>query len=493
MSEISSFRGLAGEVSNRSLRFGTVVTAVGLAILIAIVIFFIGMLLSKMGRVRIPYELQNFLMLLFPAFWVARFAIPSSQGEFQAGFFNRYLKPGDVLHFVMRYMVFTLIWYVPVTLAYWGLGKRMILNPLAALIGYSFYSLFSIKALFKTIALFILNIASIVMPVLAVLMATRTESVADTLSIEPWQWLWHERRKDIKPLLALLYGTPFVFLLVYFVPGSIVLSLVANITRGITRSSWTAIGILSAFMVMVFVSYVTILLGRLAGTFVYGEDELNLDAEATAGDVIRDTLSAKGYQGGSQAGAGGQAAGFTGVAFNMTNWLDELEAKSQDDLNRELDLALDKAGADPNAIKAVVTLAYGYLWQEKTQDAVTYGAKALELCLINSRIPDAIKLFKDFSSHRDALKLSGAHWTRLGRGFLTQKHYVDACWCLFHGIEVDNAFDDIAKQKDLLSVGHAANDAGDKAQALTIYNFFLKKFPDSSLAEFVKTTINSLK
>lgn len=487
---VSSFRGVAGQVSLYSLKFSTILTAICMSVIIGVVVLvfsFIG------GRfiTKIPMPVLHLIILIAPAMWAARFALAASDGDLTAGYFNRYLVRGAVSSFVLRYAIFTCMWYVPISLLFYLFEGHIPYNPVAVLFSQSMVGISSMKVLFLTMALFALNVLYVAMPILCYILSTHTSTLEEVLSPEPWQWLFFDRREDLKPFFVTFLGTLAVFCLWFFIPGAFIIFILTKVMLSVSRNPFYIFGVMGMLISLTLFSYGLILVGRLSGAFVFGEGEFDLDDEMDEETLVQQAKMEVAMNINSETGEPLHSEAELSqknvpAQFSAEQLLKDTNELTPQELADRSSEARSSLCSSPQAVYWHIQLAFVLLKMAKQSESIEAASKAISFCFRNGRIADGLFVYQTFQSDRAALKISGEQWMALGKAGLAQGMYADAAWCTYQGMQVLNAMEDINHHKAFLNVAHTAKEKGDLQQAQAIYRFYLKKFPNASLADFVR-------
>jgi len=252
---ISSFRGYAGEVVANVMGLGTWAIFVPLGFFWLLVGLLTYLLVDKLGFGLVGlYSLP----VLGAAFVVARFAIPATQGEFKTGFLTSPAEFAEVGAFVVRLLTALILWELPLCiLVYVSSVSLWQAVGIGSLVGGGVIALWALL-------LFLLILLG---PGIASILAAATNEVGAIFNRELWLWLFISRRSDLYVFYAGLLGGAFVFFALYLLPVAAVLMFLAS------QSMWI---LLSASSLLFLVPGMAsqILIGRLAGAFIFGSDRL---------------------------------------------------------------------------------------------------------------------------------------------------------------------------------------------------------------------------
>ena len=253
MDDISSFRGVSGDVVREFLKFSTFVTLFPILIFWG---FFYG--ISSLSK-NIPDFIMLLLNTLAFSLLISRFAIPASKGELHKGVFNMSIKNGDTLAFVARYFMYTFIWLIPtLLLIHFVLDNNSLIALLLS--GFSF-----IGTGINGLVLAVVMLMSIFGPTLCCILSTKTTSFVEVLSLDPISWIYHERREDLGPFYASIIGGLILFYAKYLVP-------LLLIDYFLLKNSEQAGTNFAIFIQMLPFLVSPILIGRLSGHLLLGKN-----------------------------------------------------------------------------------------------------------------------------------------------------------------------------------------------------------------------------
>lgn len=469
MEEISRFRGMSGEVVRGFLKAGNFLTLI--PILVFWIVFYV--ILYFVAR-NIPNSLFMMLNLIAAAMLVSRFAIPASRGEINAGIFNNHIEQGESIGFVLRYVIYTLIWFIPTSLlAHYVLNTNTLFG-LALSSGSFSYAGASIYGLLAAI----LSLITIFAPILSFILSTETQSVGEVLSLEPLEWLYHERRWDLGPFFASAIGGMLIFYAKYLVPLFIIDMILFKI-------SFEAGMGFSFFMYILPLLASPILIGRLCGAFVAGEKALTEDSAAglspNPSPVQPNTPNP---------GTASATAPQPQDVASITSYKKEYEElmKKLDQLNeKELTQAIFEAEKYEPKVYPLLALSYLYKKSNDKEKALTKAKLALRSCLDEGMSFEAVQLFNAFATEKTKLNLQKPQLLQLAPHLMKHKHFTDAAWCYLLVMTATNDEDDLLGiQKKYLNIANDASTDNRLDIALKLYDLFVKQYPNSTLIEFVK-------
>ncbi|KTD61107.1 hypothetical protein [Legionella spiritensis] len=481
MDDISNFRGMSGEVVRGFLKFSTFLT------IIPIVLFWLAfyILLYFIGR-RMPGYLFFFLNIAAASFLLARFAIPASQGELNAGIFNAHIQRGETLAFVLRYLIYTLFWCVPVFLILYFVFHTSSLFSLFSWGGTSYLGM-GIKGLLMALVMLVCLFA----PTIACLLATETSSLEEVFSLDTIGWLYNERRWDLSSFYSSIIGGMLVFYAKYLVP-LLVVNLIAYKISDEAGMSFS----LFIYLLPVLVS--PILIGRLSGAFIAGESQMDSTLHGAINPMNNPVFSShvplrQHEKPVSQAGSSiPPASNFVSPARfkkeyeHVMNTLDKLG-------DEELGQVIETAESTEVNVYTLLQLSYLYKKANRIPEAIEKAGMALQACLAEGMWFEAVQLFKSFAKERAQLDLSPAQLLLLAPHLGKQKLFMHAAWCYLIAI---NAMEDddekLAIQKKFLSLAHDASQQNQLEVALKLYHLFIQNYPDSTLIDFVNTAMSNV-
>ena len=470
MDEISRFRGLAGEVIVGFVQPRIFLTAIPVLLywlVVLLALFFIGWFM--------PAPLDTILILAAASFLIARFALPARQGELQQGFFGYDFEAGELTGFVLRYLVLTISWSIPLALISWGVIGGSVQTYRADMQGLANPNAFAHFG-FAGLLMGIIWIISMLAPAISVLVTLYCDSVGEIFSAGPWSWLYHERRQDLVPFFASLFGGIFVFWAIYLIPMLIIVVIVSQIAAPIA-------GILAVFIMTLPIATAPVLLGRLAGAFVLGEDDLQ-----TIDDTGADTPIAPAPDGARRHTTTKPQA----AACDIAQIKAEIATLATADYAAHAAKLKQRLQAQPNDIAAHASQAYCLMAQDDPLNAHRAAGQAIGLLIDGQRLDQALILFHDFAESREHLQLSTPHLIALSQPLTQQADYATAAWCIYVATMLADSQEAIGLQKQLLAIADAAAHAGHPQAAQQTYQFFVEKFPQSSFADYARNAAEEI-
>lgn len=479
MEDISRFRGMAGEVIGGFLLPTTFFSA--LPVLIVLFVLGYGVTFLK-GDAQI---LAAPVMFIAYVAIVGRFALAAKQGSLASGFFGG-ADGGGLAGFVGRYLVLTLAWSIPLGLiVYLALDRETLFFAMMALfptdvtlpgggrlqsIGPTPLEMMQGGA--AVLLLPVVALVSLLMPTLSLIVATRAESLAEALSRESWGWLLSDRGADLPVFYAALIGGMVVFVGVYLLPFAFIMffSFKLSVQMGVGVSS---------FLYLLGIAATPILLGRMCGAFVAGEE--GLDAEGEDAEVHE--LAPPVYYRAEPASTAEPPP-----VIEKKPGFDEILAKVRavpaDGLAGEIARAEGKLAARPRDPHTAAELSLLYKKSGAGDKALKMAANAITQTVSDGFSEIGVMLFRGYAKERSALGLNAQTLEIVGNILLKQGSVLDAGWCLHESASAGG--DAVKAQKKLLHVASVAEESGKLAEAVSLYEFFCAKYPDSPLAQFAK-------
>ncbi|MCB0324453.1 MAG: hypothetical protein KDD69_12815 [Bdellovibrionales bacterium] len=436
VNQISTFRGLAGEVVAGFLRPSTLLSLLPVfgtwAALLA-ALFFMGD--------KVPQPLVLLVISVAAVLITGRFAVPASNGQLHSGFFNfsGAASSEDVRAFALRYFCFL----VPgMTL----IGGAVYLLSKGAYLPTSMTSV--AQAGFLGVLLALLLFIGALLPTLCLLLAISWQDISEVFSFEPWAWLWHMKRGDVIAFYSAAAGGLFVFTAVYL-PIALCLLALAFLASPVAGAALAGV----IYLVPALAS--PVLLGRLSGAFALGQDVLGSDGALTAKPVspaeLLNPLAA--------------AALLSTTPPSTTHSATSSTTSSSEEQSAPTPEVETKAVTDP--------------------------ATLISLALTRGDGKNAVQIFVAQAKERHALPLSAQTLEKLADALLVEAHFGDAGWAASKGMHAAER-DPIAIQKKLIEIADAAASAGNTAEAKALYSFFLKRFPESNFADYVQKCLSGL-
>jgi hypothetical protein len=493
------FRGEAGEVVRGYLGLATALTCIPVVIIAVAVTLTITVIAA---RFEMPDLVAMVALALVQAPLVGLFAMASRAGHPDSGFFESLSGPSvaQVPGFCLRYSVLTLAFLVPLDQAMKAAAKAFAPALLQGPGSAAF-----VAAIWVSVALVA---ACVVLPILALLVATRTDSLGEAFSGRAWRWVFAERGADLVPLMAAAIGAFVMFLLVS-VPVAAVLLPVAN---GISpRLGQLGLVVLP----VVALASTPILMGRLVGAFVAAETAEPPPAKASlapaaappqaiprgpeeraAQEVFSRTqgalagiprgivavrMDAPTVHGPVRPVMVGQSAAAgvpLGVAVARAHQLAETDVEGA---LAELD---ELRAANPRNPAVAGERAKVLRKAGRSDEARQAAGDAIRLALTGGAAPIAHDVFRAFAQEASQLNLEPAIYEQLARILTARREFDAACWCYRAAAVLGG--DPKPLQKGMLACAEAALESDDAARAAGIYEAFLKTWPESPLAGYAR-------
>lgn len=382
--------------------------------------------------------------------------------------------------FVGRYAVLTIAWSLPVALLMHHLAGKAASSFLGGALG----SLGGTGLV--ALALIVL---SVLLMLLSLLIATKTDTIGEALSGDSWRWVLGERRSDLVPFLSSAFGGILVFALYVWpllIPAALVLGKAsAGLGVAFSMFCYAAPGMAAP-----------ILLGRLAGAFVFGEGRIDESPQAAPGPQrpggagLRSSVAPVLTVPRATAESPGAQAVHAAKRLDVKQTLDALRLKAAS--NPEGALTELQILRDAHPMNAIVAVELASLLQRngKETEALTAAAVAIKVALTGGTAPLAVDTFSQFASARERLDLDAQTLELLARQLITRKDLNNAVWCFRHMGKKGG--DAMRSQKGLIAVAEAAARDGNAKGAVQIYDYILVTFPDTTLRDYVETAKNEL-
>ncbi|WP_367605540.1 hypothetical protein [Legionella sp. W05-934-2] len=475
MDDISQFRGYAGEVVRNFLKFSTFLTIIPL-----IIFWFVVYLIMYLMGNKLPGLIYLLINLLTVSFLLARFTIPACAGELDAGFFSPHIQKGDTGSFVLRYLIYMFAWMIPVYL----LAKYVL--KVHSVFSMFFFgpSSFGASSSFHGLLALVIVLAIVFGPTISCILAAITSSLEEVFSLEPIIWLWSDRRYDLGPYYSAAFGGLIVFYAKYIIPLSIINILLykSSFEAGITFSTFISI---LPFLIS------PIIIGRLSGAFVSGEQSIADPIDTHASPLSPSPISPNSPNGnGNGAQPTSETESWAQLKDKFNELLPRLEKMSESELTEQVKMF---NAFDSNNVHVQLALAHLYYHQKQSTKALNQAKIALKSSLHNGMGYESVALFQKFKDSKAKLDLDNQALISLG-AFLTNQHYfTDAAWCYMIAIasaKSDN--DKLEYQKKYIEMADKANRANESNLAYQLYQLFLKQCPDSTLADFVTDQANTI-
>ncbi|HXU81674.1 MAG TPA: hypothetical protein VN914_09775 [Polyangia bacterium] len=451
----------------------TLVTLVPVLVVMLVLGLLAGLIMRVVG-LSLPFA--GFLTLVTASPIIGRFAMAARDGQLDAGFVTARADRGAVLGFVARHAVLCVAWGLPFTLV-----AHLLLKPDESDLSVLGLALPSGGT---ALGLLLLGAGAVVAQLLSLLIATKTDSIGQAVSGGAWRWVLVERRADLVPLVAALIGGILVFAMFAWPALGLVALLLGKgapkLGRAIAFFAYASPGLAAP-----------VLLGRLCGAFVFGEEPM---AAAPEGAVpTRMPTSPSGVRplavmpsGPSTVNPAVQAA----RRLDVKQALDGVRLKAASDLPAALKEAEVLREAYPANPQVAMELARLLRQAGQEQEALAAAAIGIKVAFSAGTAPLAVELWKLCAEARDGLELDLATLEALGRQLTTRKELDDAAWC-FRTMKAKGA-DAIRVQKGLIAVAETCARDGNPRGAIQLYRFILGEFPQSTLRDYLESAIAQL-
>jgi hypothetical protein len=470
----SAFRGTAGEVVRGFIDINTLWTALAVLFAMMVLGFVCSLVVWKIG---VPPTVAVLLALVMSSPIIGRFALAARDGDLHAGLVISRVTLEALLGFIARHVTLTVAWALPVVLTGGWLVKRGALGGFTSFAGLGF----------EAVAFLSLAAVATIATVMTLLIATKADSVREALSTEAWRWVV-ERRGDLVPLMAALIGGLSMFALIFW-------PVLGLLTVVLVRHSPRLGAMLGIFTYVSPCLAAPVLMGRLAGAFVFGEGSVSQSAPAPqparppgpVPQVVRVAPAAAPAAAASPQAQAVQAA----RRLDVKQTLDAIRMKAGTDLAAAVKEATVLRDAHPMNPQVAVELANLLRRSGAQAEALTAAAAAIKVALNGGAAPLAAETFKAFGDARDRLDLEPGTLELIGRQLLSRGELDHAVWC-FRAMGVRGG-DKVKVQKGLIAAADAAARAGHVEPALRIYEVVLRDHPDTGFREFIETARNDLK
>ncbi len=480
-----AFRGEAGEVVGGFLSLGTWFTAIpvaGATILLAVLAGFLQQRLNLSAVVTVP----AFLALLAPI--TGLFAMASRAGGSEAGFFEALAGAGGrgVGGFTLRHGLMTVAWSVPAVLAVQH-AQGLIMSGVLSGGGGRLAGAATVGVA--------LIAAMMILPSLTLLIATRTDTVAEAFSAGAWRWLLVERRSDLVPFLAASVGGMMIFMAAAIPPLALLVPVAADIAPELGPIMLMALPALPC-------ATAPILAGRLAGAFVASEEIPPEPSRSTVASPSSPAIAGAPPASPDPA-LNRTAAGLAGIrpGPNSTSTPTGAEARVRASETVPLGVAIARAhqtsqtdpaaalaalealrAANPRNPAVMAELARVLRLAQREDEAREAAAGAIRLALATGAGPIAYDVFRSFAHDAVHLNLEPATYEQLARILAARREHEGAAWCYRAAAALGG--DPVAMQKGMLALAESALTSGDAARAAALYQAFLETWPDSRMASF---------
>ena len=482
---ITLFRGVAGEVVAGFLRPRIFLT------LIPVWLYWgaFGIAAAFLSRAVNVIAMQC-VLLVGLAMLVGRFAIPASRGDLDAGFFdfNNNIDSGELIGFGFRYMLAVMFWLVPtgilVVLVLKGQSIDSFAEPSLASGGALVFVLLSASAV------------SYLAASTSVIIATGTSSMGETLQLKHWSYVLVDRRADFITFLSAAFGGLATFCAIYAIPY-------LAVTYLLTMTSTYLGGIFATAAILVPFTVSPVLIGRLAGAFILGEETITgMETKNAVAKILGSGPKTIGGYGKEVSASGNmilpnsstEAPGSRSdietiqqhkTSIDAADFVRKLQRLKPEEVSRALEKAANEHAQNNRDLKA----AYEYmLLLRKTGDeetALRIAAKSINQALRELDWSNAALFYLCLQQSRFQLQLEKEQFQMLANHFQAQNKYQDAAWCTMRSGEKEGRAG-IELQKVLIEIAEAASAAMKNNEAAQIYQQILEGFPASNFTDYVQ-------
>jgi len=458
MGEPPAFRGMAGEVVRGFVSLATLIAIVPVAVVMLVIVLGLAY-----GAQKLPTPFLVFLLLVLTSPLIGRVAIAARDGDLHAGLVSSRVDGAALIGFVVRHVVLTAIWGLPLTLA----GTWLFMRPDDSSM-HEFVS--GMRLVWLALAM-----AAVLAQIVSILIATKVDTVREALSAEAWRWALGTRRDDLVPLLAaIIGGVALPALLIWPVLGALtLLAFKASVKSGTLMAAF-------AYAAPGFAA--PILLGRLCGAFVYAESVLPSESVSQPAEPppVAPALNL---------GAALGAVPITRRA-DIKQAIVEIRARASSDIGAAVADAQALCEAYPTNPQVAAEVARLLLKAGRMPDAVAAAAAAIRISVNGGSAPVAADLINSFLAHRDEFDLDPTILEALGRHLMTRSDFNGSLWC-FRAMRKRGG-DPMKTQKALLSLAENGARAGNAGAALKIYDYIILHYPDSTLRDYVENARSTL-
>ena len=469
----SIFRGTSGEVVGGFVHPRTFLTLVPVTIAVCIcelpvMALFVGMALPEF--VLVPLA----LVVVGPV--LGRFALAARDGRLTAGFVAARPERAPLLGFVARYSVIMIVWtacallavgFVPGWLGASTYGEEFRPEtPLGTILGVG---------------------VGMAAALVAIVLAARTESVPEAVGFASLRWLLGERRGDLVVLLATFVGASATFTLMAWPVGRALEPIVGTFVRDLGFEPFSGLAWVVPVVGLV------VLGGRLGGAFNAErmkdrESEDDLRQRLLASGELPPTALAVLTNADSTPASPPPIARTVEVAAPMRTAADRLGAVPDDDLGRAVIEAEQLMRMEPHKPNVAAELARLYQRADCPEESRRVAGVAIERALAAAMSSVAAQVFHRFDpEERDGFGLTLSTLEQLGWLLLRRKEIEGALWCFeTFGREGGSRRQ---LEKGLVAIADAVALDGDHLRAIALHRSFLRHFPESPSADYVRSTL----
>lgn len=447
MENTSQFQGISGQVIRKFISFNSFLVFIPVLIYWALFFVLVYFVAPKVS----PYIFFS-LHLLAASLLLARFAIPAKDGDFESGFLNPDISWQDSFAYALRYIVYTLYWLVPLALiAKFTINDSMMMSIFSIASGSGVS-----RVGFLGLLLIVLLLVQLFAPVVCAILANITESYAELVSPEPFRYLFQNRLAELSSYFSAIIGGLLVFYAKYLIPFFIIdfIAFKISFEAGMTATTIT-------YFLPYYIS--PVLIGRLSGAFILGEEELGNSSPEMATDELQNNKYKQLY----------------------LNTMIKLPYISVDKAKKMLQ-TISKENQDNLYIQLL--LSHLYLKANDKNNGLKNANIALKTCLKEGASKETSALFQSLAQYKSEIQLDKDDYVLLASFLLDERLYMESAWCYLMamnctGIDADET---LSIQKKYLSVADEAQKTGGGSMAYTLYDLFVRNFPKSSLSSFAK-------
>ncbi len=468
---VSIFRGTSGEVVRGFVHPRTFLTLVPVAI--ALCICGLPAMALVVGT-ALPEIVWAPLALLVVAPIVGRFALAARDGRLTAGFVAARPERAPLFGFVARYSLITIAWSAIAgatasVIPQW-LGLTLAPeSPVGAALG---------------------GLAATTATLIAIVLAARAESVGEAIGFGAWRWLLGERRGDLVVLFATFVGAGATFTLMAWPLGLALEPIVGSFVRDLGFEPFSQLACVVPLLGLL------VLGGRLGGAF--GAETMNArDSE----DHLHQRLLASGtlpanaltvLTGAETAPASAlPAARATEIATATRTPADRLGAVPDEDLGQAVIEAEQLMRMEPHKPNIAAELARLYQRAGCPEESRRVAGIAIERAMAAAMSTVAAQVFHRFDpEERDGFDLTGSSLEQLGWLLLRRKEIEGALWCFEAFGRGGGPHRQL--EKGLVAIADAVALDGDHLRAIALHRSFLRLFPESPSADYVRSTLMRL-
>jgi tetratricopeptide (TPR) repeat protein len=467
MQKVSRFRGMAGEVMYQFMLPKTLISALPILIIFSMLWLVTTMIEDLTGYSALPAFFIVYVMM------VGHFSLPALKGVFDSNFLSGTDTGNKLWLFTLRYMALILGCALPLALfASLTVGLKSLPGSAAEIL----VPLASIQQSSDRLPLTAIVLVSMLMLTLFLIVATRARTLREAFSLDMWAWLLSERRADLPIFYVALTGGLVIFFGIYLIPFALVffLAFKFSIQLGVAVSAFFYLWVLAA---------TPILVGRMCGAFVAGENDLDFATEnilALLG-VVPSTASPQ-MELKLTTGADQPQPIEKKLSFN--EMVAKIRALPIDTLTSEISKTEALLATRPHDPYIAVELAMLYRRAGEAEKALKAAARAITKAINNGYAEIGVSLFRGFAKERADLGLDAQTLEIIGNILLKQELVLDAGWCLHESATL--AGDMLKAQKKLMHVATVAEEAGRYTEAIALYNFFISAYPHTNLVQYAK-------